>query len=422
MVDHEGVAAVIEGKVALLVHKIVGFARLGAVWVGEIGEVEALRPQEIAADAGLAVGVGDAEDAVIFAQCAVDAAHQLAGSRFVAVVVRAAALIRAKTPVDAPAQDFAAFLAGSGFHLSRKNTVKTYLSFFRLLLAFYPDRHPETLVKDDLMAFLLHGVSKRKWSESAQNQAVNAVKYYYEKVLGQERTYYELRPRKSKKLPNVFSEEEVTQLLQGVKNLKHRTILTLIYSAGLRIGECVRMRKADICLSRKSVFVKAGKGKKDRYTVLSDKMAALLTEYLAVYRPAYWLFEGQDGGQYSPRSIQQVFRRAVAKAEVNPYSTVHTLRHSFATHLLEPRPRKTWTRELTCGISKACSAIAAARPRRFIPMSPKKRARSFVVRWIFWIFSSKQQKAMCHSLFNLSVCCQPMIGSGLFLEKRAWSE
>ena len=215
------------------------------------------------------------------------------------------------------------------------STVKTYRSFFRLLLAYFPDRHPETLVKKDLMKFLLHGVSTRKWSESAQNQAVNAVKYYYEKVLGQARTYYELRPRKSHRLPNVFSEEEVVRLLQSVQNLKHRTLLTLIYSAGLRIGESVKMRKADVCLARKSVFVKAGKGKKDRYSVLSDKMACLLAEYLEVYRPDYWLFEGQDGGQYSTRSIQQVFRRAVARAGVNPYSTVHTLRHSFATHLLE---------------------------------------------------------------------------------------
>ena len=215
------------------------------------------------------------------------------------------------------------------------NTVKTYKGFFALLLAHYPDRHPETLDKEALMAFLLHGVATRKWSESAQNQAVNAVKYYFEKVLGQERTFYELRPRKSQKLPGVFSEEEVVKILRCVANLKHRTILMLIYSAGLRIGESVKMRKADICPERKSVFIKAGKGKKDRYSVLSDKMAGLLEAYLRVYRPAYWLFEGQDGGQYSSRSIQQIFRRAVEKAEVNPYSTVHTLRHSFATHLLE---------------------------------------------------------------------------------------
>ena len=215
------------------------------------------------------------------------------------------------------------------------STVKTYKSFFKLLLAFFPERHPESLKKEDLMRFLLHGVEKRKWSYSAQNQAVNAVKYYFEKVLGQERTFYELRPRKSRKLPGVFSEEEVVKLLKGITNLKHRTILSLIYSAGLRIGESIKLRREDINSERKQVFVKAGKGKKDRYTVLSDKIILLLKTYLETYKPDYWLFEGQDGGQYSSSSIQQVFRRAVKKAGVNPFSTVHTLRHSFATHLLE---------------------------------------------------------------------------------------
>lgn len=108
MVDHEGVAAVIKGKVALFVDETVGFARLGAVLMGEIVEVEALGPQEIAVDAGLAVGVGGAEDAVVFAQRTVDAVHQFSGSGFAAVVIGAAALVRAKTLVDAPAQDFAA--------------------------------------------------------------------------------------------------------------------------------------------------------------------------------------------------------------------------------------------------------------------------------------------------------------------------
>ena len=215
------------------------------------------------------------------------------------------------------------------------HTRKTYKSFFRQLLAYFPDRHPKSLHKEDLMKFLLQGVEQRNWSASSQNQAVNALKFYYEKVLGQERTYYELRPRKSRKLPGVFSEQEVIVLLKGVNNLKHRTILTLIYSAGLRIGESVALRKADVNTDRKSVFIKGGKGKKDRYSVLSDKMMGLLEEYVQVYHPDYWLFEGQDGGRYSTRSIQKVFRRAVEKAGVNPYSTVHTLRHSFATHLLE---------------------------------------------------------------------------------------
>lgn len=215
------------------------------------------------------------------------------------------------------------------------STVKTYRSFFALFLASYPDRHPETLEKADIMRFLLQSIEKRRWSESSQNQAVNAIKFYYEKVLGRERTFYDLRPRKSQKLPGVFSEEEIVALLKAVENLKHRTILMLIYSAGLRIGESIRLRKADISLERKSIFVKAGKGKKDRFSVLSDKVALLLEAYFAAYKPDYWVFEGQDGGQYSVRSIQKIFRRAVTKSGVNPYATVHTLRHSFATHLLE---------------------------------------------------------------------------------------
>ena len=109
----------------------------------------------------------------------------------------------------------------------------------------------------------------------------------------------------------------------------------LIYSAGLRISESTRLRKEDVDFKRNTVFVKAGKGKKDRYTVLSEQMKKVLKQYLDDYRPEYWLFEGQYGGQYSTRSIQNIFRRAVKKSGVNPFSTVHTLRHSFATHLLE---------------------------------------------------------------------------------------
>lgn len=215
------------------------------------------------------------------------------------------------------------------------NTIKTYLSFFRLLLSFYPDKDPESLQKEDLMRFFLDGIKQRKWSDSTQNQAVNAVKYYYEKVLGQERTFYELRPRRSRKLPGVFSEEEIIKLFRVIPNLKHRCILMLIYSAGLRIGESINLRRQDVQIDRKQVFIKAGKGKKDRYSVLSDKVVRLLEAYMQEYDPLYWLFQGQDGGQYSTRSIQKIFRRAVEKAGVNPFSTVHTLRHSFATHLLE---------------------------------------------------------------------------------------
>ena len=215
------------------------------------------------------------------------------------------------------------------------STVKTYKHFFTLLLAFFPARKPESLTKEEITRFLLESTQSRKWSASAQNQAVNAAKYYFEKVLGQDRTFYDLRPRKSKRLPGVFNEKEVTQLFQVIKNLKHRTILMLIYSAGLRIGESTNLRKEDLDFERKTVFIRDGKGKKDRYSILSDKVIILLKVYLNAYRPSYWLFEGPDEGPYSNSSIRKIFRRAVARAGINPYSTVHTLRHSFATHLLE---------------------------------------------------------------------------------------
>lgn len=215
------------------------------------------------------------------------------------------------------------------------NTIKTYKNFFSQFLAFYPEKDPRELDKEAIMQFLLKSSAQKGWSDSTQNQAVNAIKFYYEKVLGQERTFYELRPRRSRSLPNVFSEKEVERLFTAVHNLKHQTILLLIYSAGLRIGECIRMRKVDLDFDRNTVFIKAGKGKKDRISVLSKRIKQQLLRYLEVYKPNYWLFEGQSEGPYSATSIQKVFRRAVDRADVNPFSTVHTLRHSFATHLLE---------------------------------------------------------------------------------------
>lgn len=216
-----------------------------------------------------------------------------------------------------------------------QNTIKTYKNFFAQFMNYYIDQHPETLKKEHIVRFLLERTKERKWSDSTQNQAVNALKFYYEKVLGQQRTFYELRPRKSRNLPSVFSEEEVSRLFSCIPNLKHKVILMLIYSAGLRIGESIQLRKEDIDFDRRSVFILAGKGKKDRYSILSDKMITLIQDYLKSYKPQYWLFEGQDGGQYSRSSIQKIFRRTVKRAKANPFSTVHTLRHSFATHLLE---------------------------------------------------------------------------------------
>lgn len=154
-------------------------------------------------------------------------------------------------------------------------------------------------------------------------------------MLGQPRKICDLRPKKPKKLPTVLRQHEVVVLLGAVSNLKHRCILMLIYFAGLRLGELLRLRIDDVLVAQKKVFVKDAKGQKDRYTVLSERMTTYLMRYLKKYKPTYWLFEGQTGGAYSASSVQAILCRAVDKSGVNPFATVHTLRHSFAAHLLE---------------------------------------------------------------------------------------
>jgi site-specific recombinase XerD len=159
---------------------------------------------------------------------------------------------------------------------------------------------------------------------------------FYNEVADQPEKVEKLyRPKPNKKLPNLLSEAEVTRLLKATTNLKHQTILMLIYSGGLRLGELQNLQLTDIQPDIKRILVRNAKGKKDRYTLLSDKVIVLVNQYIALYKPVYWLFEGQTGGQYSERSVQEVFTAAKIKSQVNPHATTHWLRHSFATHLLE---------------------------------------------------------------------------------------
>jgi site-specific recombinase XerD len=144
------------------------------------------------------------------------------------------------------------------------------------------------------------------------------------------------RPKRERRLPEVLSEEEVRRIFDSVENLKHKTILMLTYSAGLRVGEVVRLRLSDLDEERKLIHLHKAKGAKDRYTVLSPAFLSILAEYLQEYRPKEFLFEGHDRRRhYSERSVQHIFERAVAKAGIAKKVSVHTLRHSFATHLLE---------------------------------------------------------------------------------------
>ncbi len=214
-------------------------------------------------------------------------------------------------------------------------TIKSYLSQLRMLFLFFPSMPPSSLCIKEISTYLLDKIQKKNWQPATQQQAICAFKFYYSTVLELAYDWDIIQPRKGRKLPTVLSQGEVIRLLKTVSNLKHRCILMLIYSGGLRLSELTNLQLKDINYDRRQIFIDSGKGKKDRYTLLSENCLQALQTYLKKYQPKLWLFEGQDGGQYSNRSVQAILRRAVVASGINPRTTVHTLRHSFATHLLE---------------------------------------------------------------------------------------
>jgi integrase/recombinase XerD len=216
------------------------------------------------------------------------------------------------------------------------HTIKNYKSALIYFFSYFRSKSPGQITKTDVESYIYHLINKYKISESKQNTIINAIKAYYEHVLGFPREFYDIqRPKKPNTLPNVLTQEETKRLLETPSNLKHKAILWTIYSCGLRISELINLRIEDIHQDDGFVFIKGGKGKKDRRTILSPKLVGLLNEYEEAYKPSYWLFEGQTGGKYSATSIRNIFRKAVKESNANPWATVHTLRHSFATHLLQ---------------------------------------------------------------------------------------
>lgn len=215
-------------------------------------------------------------------------------------------------------------------------TIATYKQLLEEFINFYSDKKMDDITEPEIVAYMRYLVKERGISASYQNQAINSIKFYYEKVKGGARKLYQLeRPLRELKLPTALSTEEVQAMIKATTNLKHKTIITLCYSGGLRLSELLNLRVVDVDSDRMQLFIKAGKGKKDRYTLLAEKLLPLLREYYKVYKPKEFLIEGINGGQYSERSIQTIVKEALQKAKVSKHASVHTLRHSFATHLLE---------------------------------------------------------------------------------------
>ncbi|MDX5423396.1 MAG: site-specific integrase [Hymenobacteraceae bacterium] len=220
------------------------------------------------------------------------------------------------------------------------NTIRTYHA---LLLRFLNGHSVQGLEQvnafsaEEINRYHRGMVQSQRYSHSTVSQSINAVKFYYQRVLGRHSVRLEdvERPEKPNRLPQVLSRQEVQRILSVTENLKHRCLLQLLYAGGLRISEVINLRISDVQSDRNLLFIRGGKGKKDRTTLLSQKLLESLRAYYKQYRPKVWLFEGQTGGQYTVESIRSVFRASMEKAGVKTKATPHTLRHSFATHLLE---------------------------------------------------------------------------------------
>lgn len=240
------------------------------------------------------------------------------------------------------------------------STFRTYGVYFKQFLAAHPTTNPKDITEDQIKKHIVATVKKHNYATKTQNQIVNAVKFYYEQVLGmQKHTYWIPRPRKEFKLPTVASEEEIVKMLVAAENIKHQCIIGMLYSSGVRRGELVNLRVADIDIDRKQVFVRSGKGKKDRTTILSDRMISALQKYIAEWHPHYWLFEGAERKKYSASTVGKVVGNAVRDAGIKKNITPHVLRHSFATHLMERGTDTRYIQELLGHSSIKTTAIYA---------------------------------------------------------------
>ncbi len=214
-------------------------------------------------------------------------------------------------------------------------TIKSYRYHIAALLRYYPLEKPSQISLHQIEQFILYKRREKNIAASTLNIMINALNAFFGRMLGQEEKVVQIqRPKKDRSLPNYASEQEIKALLNAAENAKHKCMLLLIYAAGLRKGELLNLRKRDLNKFAQTLFVKGGKGRKDRYTFYSPTAIKYIEAYMKAYKSSYWLFEGQSGGKYSETSLQSIFEKAKKASGVNERLTLHGLRHSFATHLV----------------------------------------------------------------------------------------
>ncbi|NCA93467.1 integrase, partial [bacterium] len=217
------------------------------------------------------------------------------------------------------------------------SSISSYCDSVKTFLAWIYPKTAEQVVPSDMSRFVNEYVLKNGFSYAYQNQVVNASKIFFREVMYCDFDVDKFeRPRREHKLPNVLSMEEVRKILDVIKNVKHRTMLSLIYACGLRRSELININIKDVDSKRGFLFIRQSKGNKDRMIPISNQIVEMLRDYYKLYRPGEWLFEGNTRGeQYTASSLEKVLKKAVENARIKKPVTLHWLRHSYATHLLE---------------------------------------------------------------------------------------
>jgi integrase/recombinase XerD len=215
-------------------------------------------------------------------------------------------------------------------------TIDSYLSHLELFFKYFHKKEPVDITEADISGFIEDYIIRSGYSASYQNIIISAIKMYF-RLNGQRRFSPDSlkRPRRSRALPKVFSKEEVMQIFGATKNNKHKLILWLIYSCGLRRSEVINIRLTDLDTERGVLQIREAKGNKDRMVPIPVKVWEKIRAYIKIYRPVSYLFEGQAGGKYSAESVYSVFKQSLRLAGIKKDVGVHCLRHSYATHLHE---------------------------------------------------------------------------------------
>lgn len=240
---------------------------------------------------------------------------------------------RYSTYAEEQSSDFRNYL------IQRRYSEKTIILYVKAVRNFvsWIEKPVDEVINEDIQNYNLREIVHKKYSLSYQNQAISALKLYFEKINMRSIRIEEIeRPRREKRLPVVLNKVEIAELFEVIRNMKHRTMLSLVYACGLRRSELLNIIPEDIDSVAGRLVIRCGKGKKDRVVPISEKTIQILREYYKAYRPKVWLFEGEiPGKKYSETSIHKVFQNAKRAAGIRKPATLHSLRHSFATHLMD---------------------------------------------------------------------------------------